>query len=95
MDEDGEGRKAGVSVIKHTIQLILETDTIDWARKVQIGLSRQRNREVTLSEAFDYISQSHWKKHVQRLVDQKHADKVGDRLKGTKLIRPNGTRVTP
>jgi len=76
--------------MKHQVTLFLDTDTIDWAKKVQATLSRQRNREVSQSEAFDYISQSHWKKHIQRLVDQKHADKVQDRLKGSKLIRPGG-----
>jgi|GEM_PF-4586804 len=75
--------------MKHAITLLLSTDAIDWAKTVQKNLARQRNCEVSLSEAFDYISQSHWKKTLKRMIDQKHADKVQDRLKGTKLVRPS------
>jgi hypothetical protein len=76
--------------MKHQITVFLETDSIDWFKVIARNLSRQRNREVTLSEAIDYVSQRHWKKTVQRLADQAHADKVGDRLKGSRLIRPGG-----
>jgi hypothetical protein len=76
--------------VKHVIQLVLETDSIDWFKTIAANLSRQRKRDVSLSEAVDYVSQSHWKKTIQKMVDQKHADKVGDRLKGSKLIRPGG-----
>lgn len=74
--------------MKHKITLFLETDSIDWFKTVAANLSRQRKRLVSLSEAVDYVSQSHWKKTIQRMVDQKHADKVQDRLNGSKLIRP-------
>jgi hypothetical protein len=73
--------------MKHAVTLMLETDSVDWFKIVAANLSRQRKREVTISEAVDYVSKSHWSKTMKRMVDQKHADKVGDRLKGTKLIR--------
>jgi hypothetical protein len=76
--------------MKHAVTLWLETDSVDWFKTVAANLSRQRKREVSLSEAVDYVSQMHWKKTIQRMVDQKHADKVGDRLKGSRLVRPGG-----
>lgn len=76
--------------VKHIANLILETDNIDFARGVAAQLSRQRNREVSLSEAVDFIISMYWKKTVKRMMDQRHADKIGDRLKGTKLVRPGG-----
>lgn len=75
--------------MKHIVKVILSTDTIDWITVVRANLERQRNTAVTFSDALEYVSQSHWKKTIKRQVDQKHADKVQDRLKGSKLIKPN------
>jgi len=72
--------------VKHKITLFLETDTIDWFKTVAANLSRQRNREVTLSETVDYVSQSHWRKTVRRIMDERDAQRM-DRLKGTKLLK--------
>ena len=72
--------------MKHKITLFLETDTIDWFKTVAANLSRQRNREVTLSETVDYVSQSHWRKTVRRIMDERDAQRM-DRLKGTKLLK--------
>jgi hypothetical protein len=77
--------------VKHVVQLILETDNIDFAKGVAQQLSRQRKRDVSVSEAVDFIIALYWKKTLKRMADQKFADRVGDKLKGTKLVRPNGT----
>jgi hypothetical protein len=75
--------------MKHKTILFLETDSIDWCETVRVNLERQRNKAVSQSEAVDYVIQTHWRKKIRQLVDQKHADKVQDRLKGSKLIKPN------
>ena len=79
--------------MKHVVKVILSTDTIDWANTVRTNLERQRQTAVSFSDALEYIAQVHWRKTVKRLTDQKHADKVGDRLKRTSLITPKGVRA--
>lgn len=78
----------GACVIRHAIKLLLETDSVDWAKTVQQNLSRQRNCEVSLSETVDYVLQLHWKKTLKRMMDQRHVERFGEGLKGSKLIRP-------
>lgn len=78
--------------MKHATTLLLDTDTRDWLKTVASNLSRQRNTEVTMSEACELVCRLHWKKTMKRLADQRHVEKYGAALKGTKLIRP---RVTP
>lgn len=72
----------------HKVDLFLHTDNIDWLDKVAKGLANKHHRDVSRSEACNYVIHVFWKDQVKRLVDQRHADKVQDRLKGSALIRP-------
>lgn len=78
--------------MKHVVQLVLETDTIDWLNIVAKNLSRQRNAPVSQSDVVEYLAQRHWNKTLKRLYDEKHLEYQA-KLKGTKLIR--GKAVMP
>ena len=67
--------------------LFLELDTLNFLHAIKNNLSRQRNAEQSVSDAVEFIIGMYYKKTIKRLVDQKHADKVGDRLKGSRLIK--------
>lgn len=57
--------------MRHAIPLMLETDTVehvDWFAK---QLARQRNRDVSRSEAIEYIVARHWRKTAVRAVAAK------------------------
>ena len=79
--------------MKHAVSLMLETDSIDWIETVRVNLERQRKAAVSVSEATDYVIQSHWRKRIKQQMDQKHADKVRDRLNGSHLITPGGKAI--
>lgn len=55
----------------HTLPLFLKADTVehlDWLAK---QLSRQRNKEVTRSEAIEYLALRHWMKVQTRLAEKR------------------------
>lgn len=72
------------------IPLFISLDSVSWLETVAKTLSRQRNTVVSTSEAAEYIFRSHYIKSMKKAIDQRHADKVGDKLKGSKLVRPGG-----
>lgn len=71
--------------MKHSITLLLEMDTINWLDTVAKNLSRQRNREVTKSEAADHLIQRHWKKILLREQAKRHELKE-DKAHAKKLL---------
>lgn len=76
----------------HKVDLFLHTDNIDWLDLVAKTLTRKHNRNVSRSEALNYILHVHWKTETKKKVDQIHADKVQDRLKGSALLHPRMKR---
>jgi hypothetical protein len=74
--------------MKHAVTLLLDLDTFNWLETVQKNLQRQRNAPVTVSETVDYVCRSHFIKTARRYTDQQHADKVGDKLRGSKPVGP-------
>ena len=76
--------------MKVPLNVFVEMDTRNWFETVAATLSRQREKEVTLAEAIDYVSKSHWSKTMKRAMDQRHVERYGPALKGTKLIRGKG-----
>lgn len=79
--------------MKHAVTLLLDLDSFNWLETVQKNLQRQRNAPVTVSETVDYICKSHYIKTARRYTDQKHADKVGDSLKGSRAVGPKLTKL--
>lgn len=67
--------------------LFLEMDTINFLHAIKDNLARQRNCEQSISDAAEFVCQMYYRKTVKRLVDQRHADRIGDRLKGSRLIK--------
>ncbi len=67
--------------------LFLEMDTLNFLHMLKDNLARQRNAEQSLSDAVEFVCGMYYKKTIKRLVDQKHADRIGDRLKGSRLIK--------
>lgn len=46
--------------VRHAYPLMLKTDTIDYIKWIAKGLSVQRNQDVSVSEAVEYLVQRHW-----------------------------------
>lgn len=74
--------------MRQTVSLLLDLDTRNWIDTVRSNLQRQRQQAVTTSEAVEYICKSHYTKKMRQVADQKHADRVGDKLKGSAVIKP-------
>lgn len=62
--------------MRHPIPLFIESDTIDhidWTAK-QLGF--QRKRDVSRSEAVEYIVQRHWKYVLKKQASKQHERKI-------------------
>ena len=64
----------------HACALMLKTDTIEYLDWVAAQLSRQRNAEVSRSEAVEYIVSRHWMKQKTRAVEHIHDARVKKRV---------------
>lgn len=76
--------------MKTVLNVFIELDTYNWLETVRFNLQRQRQKEVSMSETVDYVCTAHYTKKMRLLADQKHADRIGDRLKGSKVVKPKG-----
>ena len=61
-----------MSRLKVAVTLVLDLDTINWADEVAKILTRQRKREVTRADAFEYLVLGHWKKTMKRHMEKRH-----------------------
>ncbi len=76
--------------MKTALNVFIELDSYNWLDTVRQNLERQRQKSVSMSEAVDYVITAHFTKKMRQVADQKHADRIGDRLKGSKVVKPKG-----
>lgn len=62
--------------VPHVISLILKPDNIEWLDRCAQKLSKQRNHEVSRSEAANYIFERHKIKIIKATADRNHDAKV-------------------